>query len=97
MPIERHRSADACMKFHFGLHRTSRENFGGGLALRCDSTDLIKEIRLVVDAISLCSLVVSGTRQKTKSMSLREVEDPVEGPVQSKVQSGPSPVQSRRA
>ena len=46
MPVERHRAAraDACMKFHFGLHRTSRENFGGGLALRCDSTDIRKEI-----------------------------------------------------
>jgi hypothetical protein len=48
MPIERHRAADACMQFHFGLHRTSRENVGGGLAARCESTDLRKEIRLHV-------------------------------------------------
>jgi hypothetical protein len=39
------------MKFHFGLHRTSQENFGGGLADRCDSTDLRKEIRLVADGM----------------------------------------------
>ena len=56
MPVERHRSADACMKFHFGLHRTSRENVGGGLAVRCDSTDLRKEIRLVADG--MCQILI---------------------------------------
>jgi hypothetical protein len=49
MPVERHRSGDACMEFHFGLHRTSRANFSGSIPDRCDSTDLRKEIRLVAD------------------------------------------------
>jgi hypothetical protein len=51
MPVERHRAEKSCMKFHFGLHRTSRENFGCELPAQCDSTNLRKEIMLGADGM----------------------------------------------
>ena len=56
MLVERHRAGKSYMKFHFGLHRTSRENLGGGLPARCDYTDLRKEIRLVADG--MCQILI---------------------------------------